>query len=453
MRERPSILAGAKWYDKLFFSWTFKVITHAQTAQLKLEDLGGLRDEDLIQGKLVEVEEIFQGQKDKNIFLAVVQAFRDRYIFSMFGVGMHCIIHMFYPMIIAEIIRFMQAKDETDFNYGIKLIVLLMFLNICMMLLDCHTWYNNLTTGCMAQKIITAMTVKKQLKLTAATSKNYEAGQIHSVRGATHRLVHFCWELSHFVTTPVWLTYCSIRLFQKIGWTYLIGLSLFVICYYFDRHFHRQLSEEHHEQHKLHEKRMNLTSESFENIKTIKFYGWDEYFKKEILKYRSKEVENGQRISNIYLILTFVWEFLPNLMSSLSFIIYLGLGHSFELAEVMEMLMLFEWIRGALHHALNMRQQIADLRICVRRIQDYLAQDEVSIQQIVSSAQLESEKSEFAVKIKGESFSWGLQTQDIDEMFEKMHRELKGLSDDRKSKDQLREELESKQKKAAELKK
>jgi len=31
---------------------------------------------------------------------------------------------------------------------------------------------------------------------------------------------------------------------------------------------------------------MNLTSESFENIKTLKFYGWDEYFKKEILKFR-----------------------------------------------------------------------------------------------------------------------------------------------------------------------
>lgn len=27
MRERPSLLADAKWYDKLFFSWTFKVIT------------------------------------------------------------------------------------------------------------------------------------------------------------------------------------------------------------------------------------------------------------------------------------------------------------------------------------------------------------------------------------------------------------------------------------------
>lgn len=371
----------------------------------------------------------------------------------MLGVGCHCLMHMFYPIIIAEIIRFMQDKTATDFQYGINLVALLMALNIVNMVVDCHTWYNNLTTGCMAQKIITAMTVKKQLKLTAATSKNYEAGQIHSVRGATHRLVHFCWELSHFVTTPVWLTYCSIRLFQKIGWTYLFGLSLFVICYFFDRHFHRQLAEEHHEQHKLHEKRMNLTSESFENIKTIKFYGWDEYFKKEILKYRSKEIENGQRISDIYLVLSFVWNFLPNLMSSLSFIIFLGLGHSFELAEVMEMLMLFEWIRGALHHLLNMRQQIADLRICIRRIQDYLAQDEVSVQQIVSSAQKAGEASEYAVKINSKSFSWGLQTQDIDEMFKKMSHELKGITEERKSKEQLREELEERQKKAAELKK
>lgn len=38
-------------------------------------------------------------------------------------------------------------------------------------------------------------------------------------------------------------------------------------------------------------------------------------------------------------------------------------------------------------------------------------------------------------------------------MFDQMNKELKGLSDDRKSKEQLREELEKKQKKEAELKK
>ena len=100
-------------------------------------------------------------------------------------------------------------------------------------------------------------------------------------------MVCFCWEINHFVTTPIWLIYCSVRLFQKVGFTYMIGLSLFVFCYYFDRYFRRTLAVEHHEQSKIHEKRMNLTSESFENVKTLKFYGWDEYFKKEILAFRA----------------------------------------------------------------------------------------------------------------------------------------------------------------------
>jgi len=38
-------------------------------------------------------------------------------------------------------------------------------------------------------------------------------------------------------------------------------------------------------------------------------------------------------------------------------------------------------------------------------------------------------------------------------MFDRMNKELKGLSDEKKSKEQLREEIESKKKKEAELKK
>lgn len=78
------------------------------------------------------------------------------------------------------------------------------------------------------------MTVKKQLRLTAAASKNYEAGQIHAVRGATSRFVHFCWEVNHYVTAPIWVLYCGIRLLIKVGPTSLIGVSLFIVCYYFD---------------------------------------------------------------------------------------------------------------------------------------------------------------------------------------------------------------------------
>jgi hypothetical protein len=128
---------------------------------LTIEDLGGLREDDCIQGRLLKVEEVFNSQKEKNIFLAVMIAFKDRFMWASFGVLGDTCIHMTYPMIVNEIVRFMQDKEDANFYYAIRLITLLVCLNIIMMLMACHNWYNNLTTGCMAQKIITAMTVKK----------------------------------------------------------------------------------------------------------------------------------------------------------------------------------------------------------------------------------------------------------------------------------------------------
>jgi hypothetical protein len=77
-------------------------------------------------------------------------AFKDRFFWSSVGIMSHVFIHMSYPVIINRIITFMQDKEDQNFGYAINLIILLVCLNIAMMLLDCHTWYNNLTTGCMA---------------------------------------------------------------------------------------------------------------------------------------------------------------------------------------------------------------------------------------------------------------------------------------------------------------
>lgn len=106
MREKTSIYGTASWYDRLFFGWVFKIIQMAQTKNLTLEDMGGMRDEDLIQEKIKKVEKIFEAQpmNNKNIFWAIMQAFKEKYIFSFFGVVMHTLIHMTFPICITKII-------------------------------------------------------------------------------------------------------------------------------------------------------------------------------------------------------------------------------------------------------------------------------------------------------------------------------------------------------------
>ena len=37
MRERPSMIAAAKWYQRLFFSWAFEIITVSDICTLLLK--------------------------------------------------------------------------------------------------------------------------------------------------------------------------------------------------------------------------------------------------------------------------------------------------------------------------------------------------------------------------------------------------------------------------------
>jgi len=77
-------------------------------------------------------------------------AFKDRFFIASVGIFIHILIHMCYPIIINKIITFMQDKEDQNFTYATNLLILLVCLNIGMMNMDCHHWYHNLSTGCMA---------------------------------------------------------------------------------------------------------------------------------------------------------------------------------------------------------------------------------------------------------------------------------------------------------------
>lgn len=149
----------------------------------------------------------------------------------------------------------------------------------------------------MGQKILTSMTVKKQLRLNAATGKNYEPGQIHAVRGATMRMVNFNQELGDVIMTPAALLGYGGVLYYKMGPACLIGMSLFAVTICIDQYLNKSLSEHQHEENKVKEKRLTLTTETFESIKTIKFYGWDESFMNKILGFRENEIKASEKIA------------------------------------------------------------------------------------------------------------------------------------------------------------
>lgn len=66
----------------------------------------------------------------------------------------------------------------------------------------------------------------------------------------------------------------------------------------------------------------------------------------------------------------------------------------------------------------HFKHQLVDLKISTMRIQSFLQLEEVDLDNIVR--QNTDAKNEYAIKIVNQNFSWGLETQDINEHFHLM---------------------------------
>ena len=112
-------------------------------------------------------------------------------------------------------------------------------------------------------------------------------------------------------------------------------------------------------------------------------------------------------------------------MGPLSFSLYIGFGNHLNLFKALEALVFFGKIHGPIRHMNYFKHQLVDLKISTMRIQSFLQLEEVDLDNIVR--QNADPKNEYAIKIEHKNFSWGLETQDIDEHFHEMSKKMKGI--------------------------
>ena len=103
--------------------------------------------------------------------------------------------------------------------------------------------------------------------------------------GSAGRLHWSIYELIDLLKTPITLIYCSFRLYNEIGISFLFSIALLLLAIKLRGKLHETLYELHFDNGKLHEKMNNMTHESFESIRAIKLYGWNEFFREKIMEY------------------------------------------------------------------------------------------------------------------------------------------------------------------------
>jgi ABC-type multidrug transport system fused ATPase/permease subunit len=242
--------------------------------------LGGLKEEDMIEKKIEMVEKVYEAQENKNVLFACLTAFKKEYARSVVTQIFQCAGDMYQPYILKEIVTLLVSKDH-DADVNTKIIewsVFLVVIRFFKYLIDEHDFYHNLKTGCASAQVIKSMIFKKQLKLTPSTSKNYEQGQIDGVKGCADRFTWFSWEMSDFIKTPIIFVFVLYRLTALMSWSFVPSLILMIICIQIDRKLDKLLVPIHKARDKINEKLGNNITNTLNNIKALKLYGWDNHF-------------------------------------------------------------------------------------------------------------------------------------------------------------------------------
>ena len=120
---------------------------------------------------------------------------------------------------------------------------------------------------------------QKDLRISSATNKDFSEGEISSIiMDDTFEIMVLIWRLPDIIECPFVLICASYFTFQAIGWYGLIVIVLTIAQFSLQYYRESADSDINSEIHEKSTKKTLYINESFQNIKGVKLYGWENKF-------------------------------------------------------------------------------------------------------------------------------------------------------------------------------
>jgi len=238
------------------------------------------------------------------------------------------------------------------------------------------------------------------------------------------------------------LIYFLYKLFSCLGWSYLGGGSVMVFLMIFDKYFNKTKHAMESKMNIMRDRRHNMTQETFLNIKMIKQYGLQLFYKNEIKKIKEDEIKIRFDLAQSLVFGKFLGMFLPSIMSSLSLAIFFSQGYQLDLASIIEILILFNHVKEPMEACIfNLRSTYKGRQISLQVFSLFMSTKEMKQDKVVQRLPLEAPQSkkeetkkaansgavkpvqeQIAVQIEDRHFTWGLKTMDFDDKMDEITR-------------------------------
>ncbi|KAJ3833131.1 P-loop containing nucleoside triphosphate hydrolase protein [Lentinula raphanica] len=210
-------------------------------------------------------------------------------------------------------------------------------------------------------------------------NKSADLGKIvNLMQGDSYAVSQRFWEFSAIIASPIRLVIALVFLYKILGWTALSGVVVVLLAYVLNYPLAKYNIYITRQSWKAKDSRMTIVNELLQNIRFLKFYGWENHWGSKTAHRRESELSWRVKENIVDTAISFIWTWMPSATALVSFLSYtLIAGERLTVSTAFTAIALFTQLQEPMTALPGQFFAMLHAYVSMQRIEHYLAEEEV----------------------------------------------------------------------------
>ncbi|KAL6451454.1 YCF1 Metal resistance protein YCF1 [Candida maltosa Xu316] len=407
----------ANVFSRITFDWMGGLMKKGYHKYLTEDDLPPLPN-DLKSSKTAKSFDHYwnsQPTQKKSLFWALSQAFGAPFMLGGVFKGAQDALAFVQPQLLRLLIKFVN-----DYSRSVKqgepipltqgfMISLAMFIVSVVQTACLHQYFQRaFDLGMKIKSSLTSVIYDKSLVLSNEAKQESSTGDVVNLMSVdVQRLQDLVQNLQIIWSGPFQIVLCLYSLHSLLGNAMWAGVAIMIIMIPLNAVIAKTQKRLQKTQMKYKDERSRLINEILNNIKSLKLYGWEQPYLKQLNYVRNdKELHNLKKLGVFSAFTNFTWNLAPFLVSCSTFAVFVWTQNkSLSTDLVFPALSLFNLLSFPLAVVPMVITNIVEAQVAVNRLTKFLTSSELQTD-AVTKAPRAVKNGDVAVSIKNGTFLW-----------------------------------------------
>uniref|UniRef100_A0A1A8UY92 ATP-binding cassette sub-family C member 10 n=1 Tax=Nothobranchius furzeri TaxID=105023 RepID=A0A1A8UY92_NOTFU len=245
----------------------------------------------------------------------------------------------------------------------------------------------------------------KALRVSSCSLAGFSLGEVVNLMSTdTDRVVNFFNSFHELWSLPFRFSITLYLLYLQVGVAFLGGLCVALVLVPLNKFLASRILSNNKHMLKCKDDRVKLMTEILFGIRVIKFYNWEPHFTQKVSEHRKQELSYLRAIKYLDALCVYTWAALPVIISILTFVTYVLLGHQLTAAKVFTTVALVGMLIVPLNAFPWVLSGILEAKVSLERIQRFIGLTNQDL--LAHYALMSPEDNQTSVLLSRGTFSW-----------------------------------------------